>query len=351
MKGLHRVKRRLADGSTRVHFYAWRGGPKIEAEPGTAAFHAEWLRLCAGRDAQLARDKISAAHHAGTFQQLINEYQSAPAFLTLKARTQADYAFYIRRIERQFGDMPLAALDDPRVRGEFLAWRDEVAAKTPRAADLGFAILSRICSWAYDRRRILQNPCERPGRVHHGARTDSVWTDGEIARLLAVASPPVALAVTLALWTGQRQGDVLGLSWEAYDGAALRLKQGKRGRHIVIPCAGPLKAALDAAKATRRAVTICATSNGTPWTSSGFRASFGKAKAAAKITGRTFHDFRGTAITLLGVAGCSVPEIATLTGHSLKTVEKVLDAHYLSRDQAMAYSAVAKLERAGIGNI
>src|SRR5258706_15119895 len=37
-EGIHKVKRRLANGETRVHFYAWRGGPAMHAKPGTAEF-------------------------------------------------------------------------------------------------------------------------------------------------------------------------------------------------------------------------------------------------------------------------------------------------------------------------
>jgi hypothetical protein len=39
-----------------------------------------------------------------------------------------------------------------------------------------------------------------------------------------------------------------------------------------------------------------------------------------------------------------VPEIATITGRSLKDVEAILDAHYLSRTTKLAVSAVAKRE-------
>jgi hypothetical protein len=41
-----------------------------------------------------------------------------------------------------------------------------------------------------------------------------------------------------------------------------------------------------------------------------------------------------------------VPEIATITGHSLKDVEAILDTHYLGWITKLAVSAVAKLERA-----
>ena len=52
----------------------------------------------------------------------------------------------------------------------------------------------------------------------------------------------------------------------------------------------------------------------------GFSASWRKAVAAPKVTGLTFHDLHGTAVTRLAVAGCPEAEIATITGHSLKDV-------------------------------
>jgi integrase len=42
----------------------------------------------------------------------------------------------------------------------------------------------------------------------------------------------------------------------------------------------------------------------------------------------TFHDLRGTAVTRLALSGCTVPEIATITGHALGDVRSILDANY-----------------------
>jgi integrase len=65
---------------------------------------------------------------------------------------------------------------------------------------------------------------------------------------MCVASEPLRLAMILALWTGQRQGDLLRLPWSAYDGQTIRLKQSKTGAKVTIPVGAPLKAALDATK-------------------------------------------------------------------------------------------------------
>jgi hypothetical protein len=57
---------------------------------------------------------------------------------------------------------------------------------------------------------------------------------------------------------------------------------------------------------------------------------------AAGIVGVTFNDLRGTAVTRLALAECTEAEIATTTGHSLRDVRSILDAHYLHRDPALA---------------
>jgi hypothetical protein len=46
----------------------------------------------------------------------------------------------------------------------------------------------------------------------------------------------------------------------------------------------------------------------------------------------------------LALVEATVPQIATFTGHSLRDVEGILDAHYLGRDVQLAEMAVTKLE-------
>ncbi len=63
------------------------------------------------------------------------------------------------------------------------------------------------------------------------------------------------------------------------------------------------------------------------------------------ICGLLDQTLHGSAVVRLALAGATVPEIATITGHSLKDVESILDTHYLGRDVKPAESAVRKLER------
>ncbi|WP_162853529.1 tyrosine-type recombinase/integrase [Novosphingobium sp. BW1] len=166
----------------------------------------------------------------------------------------------------------------------------------------------------------------------------------------AEASPHLSLALTLALWTGQRQGDLLRLPWSAYNGDSIRLRQSKTKLAIEVPVGAPLREALQEARDRYEAEglpipeTIPATERGSAWTEGGFRASWRKACIKAGVTGVTFHDLRGTAVTRLAVAGATVPEIATITGHKLKEVGSILDAHYMNRDRALGEAAIRKLE-------
>jgi integrase len=197
-------------------------------------------------------------------------------------------------------------------------------------------------SFAKDRGIIATNPCERGGRLYVADRKDKIWTEPDIAAVLAVASAEIQMALILALWSGQRQGDLLRLPWSAYESPYIRLRQSKGGRRVAMPAGAPLRALLDAAE--RRGPLMLTNTFGRPWTSDGFRTSWAKACDRAGVSGLTFHDLRGTAVVRLAIAGASVPQIAAVTGHSLKDVEAILDAHYLGRDIQLAEAAVLKLE-------
>jgi integrase len=333
LKGLNSITKRLADGTLRTYWYAWKGGPPLRGEPGTPEFIASYNEAVARK----------VTPPTGVLISVLQGYQASAEFAGLAARTRSDYVKQIKLIEGQFGDFPLAALTDPRTRGVFMAWRDRLATASRRQADYAWVVLARVLSWAFDRRLVGANPCEKGGRLYRGIRADKIWTADDEAAFLARAPAHLHLPLLLALWTGQRQGDLLLLPWSAYDGTHIRLQQSKTGVRVVIPVGTPLKAALNAAM--KHGPVILTSSESRPWTPDGFRASWGKACKRAGTTGVTFNDLRGTAVTRLAVAGCTEAEIATITGHSLRDVRSILDAHYLHRDPALAESAIRKLER------
>jgi integrase len=281
----------------------------------------------------------------GALLSVLQQYQASEDFRALADSTRRSYVPLITRIEKRFGDFPISALTDRRSRGIFMGWRDYLAASAGRRqADYAWTVLARVLSWSFDRGLVAANPCERGGRLYRGGnRAEKIWTAADEAAFLERAPAHLHLPLLLALWTGQRQGDLLRLPWSGYNGTHIRLRQSKTGARVVVPIGEPLKVKLDATP--KRSTIILTNSDGKPWTSDGFRASWGKACKAAGVVGVTFNDLRGTAVTRLALAGCTEAEIATITGHSLRGVRAILDSHYLSRDPALGESAIRKLER------
>lgn len=332
LKGINRVKATLADGRSVVYWYAWKGGPRLPGKPGDPEFIAAYNAAIASK----------VQPKDGTLQSVLNGFQASSEWDDLAARTQRDYVGLIKVIEQRFGTFPLSALTDRRAISIFKEWRDQRAKKSRRQADYGWQVLARVLSWAHGRGLVAANPCEKGGRLYRGSRAEHVWTDADEAAFLAIAPAHLHLPLILALWTGQRQGDLLALTWPQYDGKVIRLRQGKTGARVVIPAGAPLRAVLDPMK--KKVGHVLLNSDGKPWTADGFRSSWRKACAAAGVIGVTFNDLRGTAVTRLALAGCTEAEIATITGHSLRDVRSILDAHYLNRDPRLAESAIRKLE-------
>jgi hypothetical protein len=82
----------------------------------------------------------------------------------LRQRTRDDYQKIIRKIEDGFGDLPIAALNDPRVTKDFLDWRDSMAS-SPRQADYAWTVLKLIIAWARGRALTTYRPPERVERL------------------------------------------------------------------------------------------------------------------------------------------------------------------------------------------
>ena len=358
LKGIARAIHRRADGTTYTYWYAWRGGPRLEGEPGSREFAASYQRAVAARPAA----------NSMTLADLTHEYSASAHFGKLAPRTRADYIKKLAAIDAKLGDMPLSACERKETRGVLKRWRDELAAASERQADYMWSVLSAVFTHGIEYGHITTNPCARGGRLYEGSRVEVLWTSPQIGAFLAQKQyAHLHLPLLIGLWTGQREGDILRMPWSAYDGEVIRLKQrkghrrGKRARAsiVVIPVAAPLKAALDAALAARRsaqvsplhldAEPVCLSSEGTPWREgragfNGFISSFKKAKEIAGIEGVNFGDLRGTAVTRLALAGSTVPEICAITGHSHDEANRVLQEHYLNRDPKLAWAAIRKLE-------
>ena len=164
---------------------------------------------------------------------------------------------------------------------------------------------------------------------------------------MAVAPVEIQRAMILALHTGQRQGDLLRLVWTSYDGTFIRLRQGKAKRRgvpgppVEVPVTAALKRMLDGMPPV--AATILTSRTGAPFRKRYFAKLWADASKSAGLADLHFHDLRGTAVTMLSEAGCTLQQVAAITGHSLKSVEGIL-GKYLARTRGLAEQAIFQFE-------
>ena len=333
LKHIKNVRSRLADGSVKVFRYHRRTGRRIAGEPGTPEFLRSYE----------AASQSTPRANADTLAGLIARYKRSAEFSELAPRTREDYDAHLMAIELAWGDMPLDVFDDKRVRQDIKDRRDHLATRSKRQADYFLAVLSVVASYGVDSGLIQNNHVKGVRKLYKADRAEKIWLPEHVVRFESVVSAELQLALMLALHTGQRQGDLLRLPWSGYDGSAITLRQSKTGARVWVPCTRALRAALDAAP--RRSITILTNTRGRSWTQDGFGTSWFKTSRKAGIVELTFNDIRGTSITMLSEAGCTPQEIATITGHTLKSVAQILE-RYLARTRPLAEAAILKLENA-----
>ena len=131
--------------------------------------------------------------------------------------------------------------------------------------------------------------------------------------------PPLKALVQLAISTGARRGELLGLTWDRVD-----LKKGratvietKNGDPRVLPLVGKALEALRELKLQGSANSpyVFTHPNGRPEPYYWFDAHWFEAMKAAGIANFRFHDLRHTSASYLAQRGASTLEIADVLGH------------------------------------
>ncbi len=199
--------------------------------------------------------------------------------------------------------MPLGKLTPQFVAG----LRDKLAAQRGRrTANFVMSLLSVVAEHGREFGVLDVNPVKGMKRVRRPSGTpeqNRPWTREECRAVITQLPAHLAVPVALAMFTGLRQGDVLGLTKAAIKDGLISRRTGKTGQIVSIPV-HPDLADLLANAPQHDAVTIAANLAGKPWTSDGFRASLGKEMKALLNRrqvepGLTFHGLRHTVGTLL----------------------------------------------------
>ena len=335
--GINKVTAKLAGGETKTYYYHRATGTKLNGLPGSPEFFASLA----------AAEKSQQQRNAGTLSGLIREFEGTKQWRRLAESTKKEYRRVFKFWDGEYGTCPYVALEDKAFRNDVRKWHDRFSETKPREADNRVTILARVLSWGAKDGPLRGNVLDGFERAYASDRSEIIWLPEHIEAFLQVASPEMRLAMVLALHTGQRQADIRRFAWTAYDGACISLRQGKArrlGREaplIRVPSTKALKATLDAAP--RRAAVILTTKTGRAFSKRYFAEQWEKTSKAAGLTDLHFHDIRGTTVTMLAEAGCTLPEIVSITGHTLRRAQDILDK-YLARTSKLAESAIAKFE-------
>jgi integrase len=177
----------------------------------------------------------------------------------------------------------------------------------------------------------ISKPKEAQGRTRF-------LNDEERERLLVVCrssqSTYLFTIVTLALSTGMRRGEILGLSWENVDlkNSRITLFRTKNGERRVVPLVGK---AYDLIKNLYLKLEpenkdLLFPSPNNPKNSTCIRTAWCTAIKRAKIENFRFHDLRHSTASYLAMNGASLLEIADILGH--KTLQMVKRYSHLSED-------------------
>ena len=178
-------------------------------------------------------------------------------------------------LAEKWGPHPVTDIERRHIR----KLRDKYA-ETPGKANKIVSVLRILLTFAIEGNYRSDNPARDIKKLKMGAGHAS-WPDEAIERFLEIAPPMMALALKLGLYTGQREGDVLAMSWHDFDGDRIKVVQSKTGTKLSLPVHSALREALDSQE--RVSPIILTTETGRPFGGSNFRHHFGKAQTAAGL--------------------------------------------------------------------
>lgn len=319
----------------------------------TAAIQrAQWLN---NKLHQWRTETIELRSMPGSIGWLMQQYRASGDFKNLGERTRKEYGYILNHVEdllrdRDLLDAPAAEFTRPHAKSLVANFK-----ATNRKMQLVAAIMRIVFNYGENEGLYEGNPFTNM-RIKKNKPRQHIWLDLEaddifhwIKALINAAAEAglysVAAAIVTALHTAQRENDILSFPRKNYNGQAFTLKQSKTGAVISVPVLPALKNALDHLPEIAP-VMIISERTGKQFTKNSFGHIFAEIRTLAGVPDNLqFRDFRRTAVVLLGMSGCTVPEISSITGHSHAEASNILET-YLPPNSDIAKNATAKLDRA-----
>ncbi len=323
----YRVQVRLKGHPVRTNTFkrktdARRWGQQIEAA------------IREGRDFNAAESK---KHSLG---ELIDRY--IENVLPLKPRSQVKQTAQLTWWSEQLGEYSLdkmtpaliAECRDKLLRGSTSRGTKRAPATVVRyIAVLSHAFTIAVKEWGW----VEVNPVLKVSKPKEPRGRVRFLSDAERERLLAACqsskNPHLYTIVVLALSTGMRQGEIMGLTWKDVDLIKGRviLNETKNDERRSVPLSSHILNLLKTHSKTRHIDTnlvFPATKLRYRNKPLDFRGAWLSALKKANIEDFRFHDLRHSAASYLAMNGASIAEIAEVLGH--KTLQMVKRYTHLS---------------------
>lgn len=289
--------------------------------PGSAGFHSSYAAFLAGRTKRKTK--------AYTVADLTEEYRRSSELAGKADNTQRLYRAQMKHIVEHWGAFPANDLTPADVR---LVLDNE--GWNAGTQNMVTAVLGVVFRWGRQRGKTAQQPTKDVERSKGGEHAP--WPEDVLEAALSCDDPAIRLAVSLLYFTGLRIGDALALRWGDVRGNVIHVTPQKTRRyrkHLRIPVHAELRTALD--QAQRTGITIL----------------HGHDQRRLRIALQAFtrghgvetvpHGLRKNAVIALLEAGCTVPEVAAITGQTFQVVE-----HYAARvnNDRLGATAIIKFE-------
>jgi hypothetical protein len=329
---LRYVERRV-DRSGRERWYWHRRGHKLTRLPDDLA-----ARIATVEQLNAAADRVARTQLAcrGSIAWVIQRYRDSDQYAALSPGTVKYYKRFLRDIEALGPILPFTSFTRRAV-VDFI----ETYAKRHQRRQAA-AVLKNLFGIARYYGIITSD--EAAGlRLKTTPPRDRIWSDEEISRWMDVAAaedPHMSTAFLLLQYSAQRPSDVLKMTWPQYSGSAIRLRQQKTGTLLDVPAHPVLREYLDTLPRSLTSLTIV-TYRGRPVKYMRFNERFRRIAGRAQIDAQA-RDLRRTAMVRMAEAGATVPQIASVSGHSIDATQRILET-YLPRNRELAEIAITRL--------
>ena len=215
-------------------------------------------------------------------------------------------------------------------------------------AALSHAFTVTVIDWEW----LENNPMRKVRKLKEPRGRTRFLSDEERGSLIAICkesnNPALFMVMILALSTGARKMEILGLRWKDVDfnRKVITLQKTKNGDIRVLPLAGYGLQLLEAhaAKGHNKEDFVFPNKFGTAPIE--IKKCWKTALRKAGVDNFRFHDLRHSAASYLAMNGASLPELAEVLGHKTLTMVK----RYAHLSEAHTAKIVGKMNEAILGS-